>query len=747
MVSLSSLLTSLITSAIIGSILVLVFAILAQIRGNHVIYYSAKAVAGDPPPEKHKRGVLQWLKGIIHVNEEELISFAGLDAAVYLRFLYTGLLILAWASLYCLVVLLPICATDSFYKDHNQGLTDPKKQLKYDDFDKLAMGNIKPKSNRLWACAIGAYWVTLGALYFLLKTYTEITEMRRHQAVSFGVERLAVLVRDVPAAADSQEEELGSEGAAAAAVIDSYMGEIHGKTYQKSLLVPALKEAVKAWKALDKAKRKLAHARAALQLSEAAGKPKRPMHKTKMLGLCGPKVDSVDYWTEQVELLVPQLQAHQRDAISSTAGGAALSFFTNAVSAASASQSMHEDRADRWIVSAAPEPREVVWENLAIPVYQRRSRELTVYAIMFLTVCFYMIPIALVSSFTTMENLRKSLPFLKAIIDKPALKSFLEAFLPQLALIVFLALLPMFCKMLSKAEGIPSESHIVRATSGKLFYFQIFNVFLGVTLAGSLFNALQQIIKNPGSVVDLLGSSLPQNSTFFITFIALKFLVGKGLELARISPLIIYTIKRKFLCKTEQELNEAWAPKGLDYAGLVPDDMLVVTLGLCYAVIAPMILPFTVCYFAVSYVVFKNQALYVYVPQYESKGRMWPHIHARIVVALLIAQVTALGYFGIKKFAGTVFMIPLPFITIAYYLYTYSKFYRSYEVTALHNAARDKALVPSGDQLVAAYMPQCLQPDDGRPDELATPIDTKSVTKSDKSRKTAPSDVEPAYEV
>ena len=36
-------------------------------------------------------------------------------------------------------------------------------------------------------------------------------------------------------------------------------------------------------------------------------------------------------------------------------------------------------------------------------------------------------------------------------------------------------------------------------------------------------------------------------------------------------------------------------------------DLLILTLGLCYAVIAPMILPFTALYFVFALMVYKNQ--------------------------------------------------------------------------------------------------------------------------------------------
>lgn len=104
-----------------------------------------------------------------------------------------------------------------------------------------------------------------------------------------------------------------------------------------------------------------------------------------------------------------------------------------------------------------------------------------------------------------------------------------QAFLPQLALIVFLALLPKLLLALSKAEGIPSKSHIARAAAGKYYYFMVFNVFLGVTIFGAVFASINgfKVLINSGNlsvtkVVDLFASKIPPAATFYITYVALK---------------------------------------------------------------------------------------------------------------------------------------------------------------------------------------------------------------------------------
>jgi len=86
-----------------------------------------------------------------------------------------------------------------------------------------------------------------------------------------------------------------------------------------------------------------------------------------------------------------------------------------------------------------------------------------------------------------------------------------------------------------------------------------------------------------------------------------RFFVGYGLELSRLIPFIIFHIKRKFKCKTERELKEAWAPGAFKYHKSIANDLLILTISLCYSVIAPMILIFAALYFGLGWLVMRNQ--------------------------------------------------------------------------------------------------------------------------------------------
>ncbi|KAK5826131.1 CSC1-like protein ERD4 [Gossypium arboreum] len=701
----SSFLTSLGTSFTIFIILMLLFTWLSAKRGNAVVYYPNRILKGLEPWEGglKTRNPLAWIREALSSTEQDIINMSGIDTAVYFVFLGTVLGILVLSGVVLLLVLLPTASTDDEVKKNAKSTTS---KGTFNDLDKLSMANIEERSPRLWAFLIAVYWVSLVTYVLSWKAYKHVSALRANALMSPEVkpEQFAVLVRDLPDVTPGQTRK---------EQVDLYFKSIYPDTFYRSLVVTNNKNVDKIWAELEGYRKKLARTEAIYEESRRKGNSegKRPTNKTGFLGLCGKQVDSIEYYNEKIKKMTQKLEAEQKVTLREKQLGAALVFFTDRVTAALAAQSLHAQMVDKWTVTDAPEPRQLIWTNLTIKFFVRIVRQYMVYVLVFLTIVFYMIPIGFISAITTLENLRKLLPFLKPIVDQVQIKTVLEAYLPQLALIIFLALLPMFLLFLSKIEGIPSGSHVIRAASGKYFYFSVLNVFIGVTIGGTLFDTLKSVEEEPNSLVPLLAKSLPGNATFFITFVALKFFVGYGLELSRLFPLIIYHLRRKYLCKSEAEIREAWFPGDISYATRVPSDMLIITIVLCYSVIAPVIIPFGVLYFALGWLVLRNQALKVYVPSYESYGRMWPHMHTRIMGALLLYQVTMLGYFGVIQFYYTPILIPLPILSLLFYYVCRRKFYNAFCHTALEVASQELKETPNMELIFRSYIPPSLIPE------------------------------------
>lgn len=79
-------------------------------------------------------------------------------------------------------------------------------------------------------------------------------------------------------------------------------------------------------------------------------------------------------------------------------------------------------------------------------------------------------------------------------ICRSFVKSFLQGFLPGLALKLFLYFLPGILMIMSKIEGHVAFSVLERRTAAKYYYFMLVNVFLGSIVAGTAFEQLHAFL-------------------------------------------------------------------------------------------------------------------------------------------------------------------------------------------------------------------------------------------------------------
>lgn len=101
--------------------------------------------------------------------------------------------------------------------------------------------------------------------------------------------------------------------------------------------------------------------------------------------------------------------------------------------------------------------------------------------------------------------------------------------------------------------------------------------------------------------------AIPMKATFFITYIMVDGWAGIAGEVLMLKPLIIFHLKNFFLVKTEKDREEAMDPGSLGFNTGEPRIQFYFLLGLVYATVTPILLPFIIIFFAFAYVVFRHQ--------------------------------------------------------------------------------------------------------------------------------------------
>ncbi|KAL9271609.1 CSC1-like protein, partial [Drosera capensis] len=148
-------------------------------------------------------------------------------------------------------------------------------------------------------------------------------------------------------------------------------------------------------------------------------------------------------------------------------------------------------------------------------------------------------------------------------------------------------------------------------------------------------------------------------------------------------------------------------PGSVDFPETLPSLQLYFLLGLVYAVVTPILLPFILVFFAFAYLVYRHQIINVYDQRYESAGAFWPHAHGRIILSLVISQLLLMGLLSTKEAAkSTPLLIILPVITWAFHKYCKSRFEPAFSRYPLEEAmdkdTQDRTADPNLD--LKAYL-------------------------------------------
>ncbi|KAF9589532.1 hypothetical protein IFM89_025271 [Coptis chinensis] len=604
---------------------------------------------------------LNWMPAALKMPEPELIDHAGLDSAVYLRIYLLGLKIFVPIALFAFAILVPVNWTNKTLE-----LLSASK-LTYSDIDKLSISNIPNESERFWAHLVMAYTFTFWTCYVLYKEYKLIAGMRLHFLASEQrrPDQFSVLVRNVPPDPDESVSEL-VEHFFLVNHPDHYL--THQVVFNANKLAKLVKKKKKMRNWLDFYQLKYSRNHQTIRLTTKVG----------FLGLWGERVDAIDFYTTEVEKLSKEIEAERERTTSNPKSimPAAFVSFRTRWGAAVCAQTQQTRNPTIWLTEWAPEPRDVYWENLAIPFVSLTVRKLIMFVAFFFLTFFFMIPITFVQSLASIEGMKKRLPFLKRIIERHFIKTLVQGFLPGLALKLFLIFLPSILMLMSKIEGYTSRSSLERRSASRYYFFQLINVFFGSIMVGAAFEQLDTFLhKSANQIPQIIGVAIPMKATFFITFIMVDGWAGVAGEILRLKPLIFFHIKNSLFVKTEKDREEAMDPGSLGFNTGEPQIQLYFLLGLVYAVVTPMLLPFIIVFFGLAFVVYRHQIINVYNQEYESGAAFWPDVHGRIITALIISQVLLMGLLTTKKAAqSTPFLLALPVLTIWFHRFCKNRF-------------------------------------------------------------------------
>lgn len=88
-----------------------------------------------------------------------------------------------------------------------------------------------------------------------------------------------------------------------------------------------------------------------------------------------------------------------------------------------------------------------------------------------------------------------------------------------------------------------------------------------------------------------------------------------------------------FTASTERAKLRFWQQQFTAYGYEIPDNSMVILLGLVYSVICPIIAPIALAYFLVTSLIYKYQALYMNSERFQSGGNVSGPVSADMAIS------------------------------------------------------------------------------------------------------------------
>lgn len=398
----------------------------------------------------------------------------------------------------------------------------------------------------------------------------------------------------------------------------------------------------------------------------------RPLERLGWLGLYGKKVDAIDYYTKQLKIIDEEILIARDRHYPATP--TAFVTMDSVATAQMVAQAVLDPRVHFLITRLAPSPKDIIWENVTLP---RKDRLIKVYYITIITGIFcvaFILPVSYLATLLNLKTISTFWPELGHLLKKNQwAQRFVTELLPVYLFTLLNFLIPYLYVWLSSKQGFVSYGEEELSVVSKNFFYVFVNMFLVFTMAGTASNYWGYLSDSKRLALQL-ATSLRNLSSFYVDTIILQGFGMMPFKLLLFGQLIRFPYF-KASCKTPRHYRDLYKPPLFNFGLQLPHPLLILIITLLYSVMSTKILSAGLAYFIIGYFVFKYQLLYSCNHPQHSTGKVWPIIFRRVVMGLLIFQLTVAGSLTLQNaYILAIALTPLPIFTI-FFLWNFQKNY------------------------------------------------------------------------
>lgn len=658
-----------------------------------------------------------WIPILFKIDDEQVLEYAGLDAYVFLGFFKMCIKLLVIYCAFSISIISPIRYhfTGKYDGDEDNDDSNGKTSLlqtgikllkRYVDDHNTVIGNddhsyIPEASNLyLWMYVIFTYFFTILAINLLLRQTKTVVNTRQNylgkqNTITDRTIRLSgipIELRDVTALKNRMEQL--KIGKVSSITICREWGPLNKLFHYREIVLKQLElrysecpDHTRTYETYTESFRltrneeqhsNISHVSDSSTDLETQTAPEnniiysqvrigdRPVMKTGFLGLFGKEVDAIEHLEHQLKFIDKEiLEARKRHYPATPTAFVTMDSVANAQMAA---QAVLDPRVHYFITRLAPAPHDIQWDNVCLSRKERLTKIWTVTIFIGLCSLFLIVPVSYLATLLNMKTILRFWPSLGYWLKEHKwAENIVTGLLPTYLFTLLNVVIPYFYEYLTSCQGLVSHSEEEVSLVSKNFFYIFVNLFLVFTLAGTASN-YWGYLSDTTKIAYQLATSVKEFSLFYVDLIILQGIGMFPFKLLLVGSLIGFPLI-KIQAKTPRQRKELYNPPIFNFGLQLPQPILVFIITLIYSVMSTKILVSGLAYFVLGFYVYKYQLIFATDHLPHSTGKVWPLVYRRIILGLLLFQLTMTGTlagFDNDWFLSS-WLIPLPFITLTFW--------------------------------------------------------------------------------
>ncbi|SCW04111.1 LAFE_0H06172g1_1 [Lachancea fermentati] len=395
--------------------------------------------------------------------------------------------------------------------------------------------------------------------------------------------------------------------------------------------------------------------------------------KTGVLGLFGEEVDAIDFLEKQLKFIDEEIKEARRKEYPPTP--TAFVTMDSVANAQMAAQAVLDPRVHFFMTRLAPAPHDIKWDNVCL---SRKERLTKIYSVtVFIGLCslFFIIPVSYLATLLNLKTITRFWPDLGRFLkENQWAQNIVTGLLPTYIFTLLNVGIPYLYEYMTSRQGLVSYSEEELSLVSKNFFYIFVNLFLVFTLAGTASN-YWGYLSDTTKIAYQLATSVKEFSLFYVDLIIFQGIGMFPFKLLLVGSLIGFPFV-KIKCKTPRQQRDLYKPPIFNFGLQLPQPILILMITLIYSVMSTKILASGLAYFVIGFYVYKYQLIFATDHLPHSTGKVWPLVYRRVILGLLLFQLTMAG--TLAGFQGgwvlSSCLTPLPFVTISF-LWDFEKNY------------------------------------------------------------------------